>query len=503
MNLTFVEERVEPEQPRPVSPGRAERRRRARRRRRIAVVLVVALALFAYLWRLDVSSWQGDETIYAAEGADIVNGRESIQSGHPPLAKVAFGLAQQVIADPLLAVRLVAALCGLAATAGLFALGRRLTGSWWIGLAVAGAWAALPHALVTDGVGLDKLDRYGRLEAVGLVFLVGALYTGWRWVESRAGPWRWAAATAVLGGLATASKVPFGLVLAGVALYGVVARSRQRRSTLPSAVGQAGAMAGVALATFAAAYLLHGGDAWRLFSDMVTSQLGHAADGHPIVVGDTVHPSASWWSNLWYTWRDDGPVLTIALSALAGLALFVPSPWRRGARYLGAAALAPAVVLAASPVALPHYRFVWLPMVITMAVLGAAALWRKRGPARYLAGAGVAALAAVALVHLGAIATPAPTGYAATADALEGAGLDEADVRVGGVSRVAERYLPEATLVVDDSYDVLILDEGFTERFPEPTLRAVADAPTSCTTEVDQLTVVLPDSDPEACAALA
>ncbi|CAN5672759.1 hypothetical protein BH20ACT2_BH20ACT2_18620 [soil metagenome] len=467
----------------------------------LAVVVVVIIALFAYLWRLDVASWQGDEAIFATVSDDLLDsdGAAASDIGHPPLALFAFAAGQSIVGDDLLGVRLVGVLCGLGVAVGLFALVRRMAG-WWAGILAALAWVALPHALVTAGVGLDKLDRYGRLEAVAALPLVFALYAGWRWVEGR--DLRWAVVAGALGGLAAAAKVTFGVALVGVVLVGAVVHRRELRA----ATAHAGAMAATAVGAFALTYLPFGTDAWRRFTEMLSFQADHAGDGHALRIGDTIHDTAPWWANFWFTWRDDGPVPTLVLVGLAVAAVALPGRQRRAGAYLLVAVALPAASLAASPVALPHYRFVWLVPLVAAATLGVAALWRRRDRGPMVAALAVVVLGGVAVGHLINIATVQQSGYAEAAARVERAGLADGTVVQRGVRQVIERHLPGARLVTDLPADVVILDRGITDRRPDPALDAALESPVtdgSCRAVIDQLTVMFPDGDADECAALA
>lgn len=471
-----------------------------RHRRRLGAAIVVVLGAFAYLWRLGTASWQGDEAIYASAARDLLasGGEAASQIGHPPLAILAFAGAEAVNSDDQLAVRLASAFCGLAVGLVLFVLVRRMAG-WWAGIGAATLWVALPHALRTPGLGLDKLDRFGRIDAVAALPLAVALLLGWRWIED--GRRRWAVGAGAAVGLAAAAKLPFGLAVLAIVVTGVIIH----RHDLRRVIVDVAAMAAASMGALALAYVPFGTQAWARFTEMVEFQREHATTGHPVLIGATVHDHAPWWTNFWFTWRDDGALLTVALVALAACSVAWPSRHRLAGAYLLAAALVPAVFLAASPVALPHYRFVWLVPLFGAAAVGASTSWRRGGLPRGAAALAMAALAVVAVDHLASIATMESSGYGDAAARLEQAGLDDGTIAHRAAGPIIEAYFPDAVEVGGLPADVVILDDGIISRFPDPAFvdaLDVAVAGAGCEARIDQLRVVLPAGGTDACAAL-
>lgn len=470
-----------------------------RHHRRLGAAIVVVLGVFVYLWRLGTASWQGDEAIYASVAHDVLasGGEAASEIGHPPLALLAFAGGQQFLGDDQLAVRLVSALCGLAVGLVLFVLVRRMAG-WWAGIGAATLWVALPHALRTPGLGLDKLDRFGRIDAVAALPLAVALLLGWRWIED--GRRRWAVGAGAAVGLAAAAKLPFGLAVLAIVVTGVIIH----RYDVRRLIADVAAMAAVAMSVLILAYLPFGTQAWRRFTEMIDFQSEHATTGHPILIGNTVHDHAPWWTNFWFTWRDDGALLTVPLVALAACAVLWPGRRRAGA-YLLAAGLVPAIVLALSPVALPHYRFVWLPPLFGAAAIGGAVLWERGRVARGAAIVAFAALVVVGIDHLSNIATLEPSGYGEVAARLEQAGLDDGTIAHRAAGPIIEAYFPGAVEVGGLPADVVIVDDGIISRFPDPALVDALDAAVAgagCEARIDQLRVVLPAGGTGACAAL-
>ncbi len=468
--------------------------------RLVAASVLACIGAWTYLWKLGVGSWQGDEAIYASAADRLLEsgGAAASEIGHPPLAMLAFAAGQALAGDDLLGVRIVSALCGLAVAAVLCALVGRIAG-WWVGLGAALAWVVLPHGLRTVGTGLDKLDRFGRIDAVAALPLVLCLYAGWRWIEG--GARRWAIAAGAFAGFAAAAKLPFGLSMTVVAVAGFIAHRNQIRRSIADVT----AMATASIVAMVVSYLPFGTSSWTRFWDMIEFQREHAAQGHPIRIGDTVHLTAPWWANFWFTWRDDGGPMTIALVVLAVSAVATRHPHRWGAAYLLLAAMLPAAVLATSPVALPHYRFVWLAPLFAVATMGGVSLWRRGGLQRAVAGLAGLVLVWSALEHGSAIATLERSGYAEAAARIGAAGMQDGTLVHRATRPIVEAYLPDALTVVSLPADVVILDETLLARFPDPGLEVALNellATGGCQVEIDQLRVVFPTGNALECAAL-
>ena len=97
-----------------------------------ALVAVGVTALYSACWRLGRSDWKLDEDAYAQAGWFLVHDGIDTNHGHPPLAKLLFGVSQVAFGRNLTSVRAVAALGFLASVALLFVLGRQMAG-WWTG----------------------------------------------------------------------------------------------------------------------------------------------------------------------------------------------------------------------------------------------------------------------------------------------------------------------------------------------------------------------------------
>jgi hypothetical protein len=442
----------------------------------LAAVGVGVLAALAYLPNLTTGTLLIDERVYLEAGAAYLDGDFGLNPEHPPLAKLLFGLAGRVVGDPVLGGRLVAVASGVAIAVAVFALVRRAAGRWW-GLAGAGLWVVLPHALRHAGLGwggFDRLDRFAMLDPVATAFAMAALVVAVRWSDDHR--LRWGLLAGALVGLAAGAKLSgglMGLVVAAVPWVSTWSGRASWTTWAGRAATRSVVVGAAAVAAAAACYLPLGGEAVEVFRTMVEFQGQHAAGGHDVVVAGQAYPSAPWWAQGWYAWRDEGALVTVAL-AVAGVVGVVAGPGRPRHRGLIAAAVAvPAAVFAASPVLLPHYRFLWLPALVALATLGSAGLPARHGAApRLLAAALVGALLVTGLRSIAFVTTRDTAGYRAAAEQLADRGLGAPAVLVEGFPGLLTSYLPDATLVdrLRDA-DAVVLDPVRTDLRPVPALR--------------------------------
>ena len=113
----------------------------------------------------------------------------------PPLVAWAIAATTALFGNDPWAVRLSAPFAHAGAACALFALGRRMYGDaagWWAGV----SWLLIP------GVWLSSLLI--TTDALLLPLWAAALFTGWRWVETRT--LRWALLTGALVGLGALAK---------------------------------------------------------------------------------------------------------------------------------------------------------------------------------------------------------------------------------------------------------------------------------------------------------
>ncbi|MFN8017097.1 MAG: glycosyltransferase family 39 protein [Acidimicrobiales bacterium] len=327
-----------------------------------ALAAVGVLGAFSAWWRIDRSDWKLDEDAYAQAGWVLVHQGIDPNLGHPPLAKLLFGVSQVVLGRNLTAVRTVSAIGVLVAMAVLFAFGRMVAG-WWTGVAAAGLYAVLPRGMVVSGLHVAdlRIDRYGMLEAVAAPLLVAGLWVGWRWIVR--GGARAAAGAGALVGLAGAAKLNALAVLVPVAVVGAAFCWRRRHLGRDLALLVAAAVAG-----FVVPFLWFGRRAWAQLDQTLRFPAERAKGGHLLVLGHDVYDRSPWWANLRYTWDADGPILVAAV--LVGLGLAVASRRRPAVAYLLAALATLVLTAMASPVALPHYRQIWVPVLVLLLAIG-------------------------------------------------------------------------------------------------------------------------------------
>lgn len=443
---------------------------------------VAAVAAWAYLWRLDVADWLPDEVTYSAAATAYMRGEFAANPEHPPFAKLLFGIAQTVVDAPL-GGRLVAAAHGLLIAGVVYLLVRRLT-DWRWGLAGALIWVSLPHALSTSGP--DKLDRFAMLDVVSGALAFLCLYLGWRWLE-QATPAR-LIATAAAGGLATAAKLSGAVVILLVIVAGIASQPTRRRVTEGVVFGAA------SVGFFLLTYIPALQQIQQIFHVPVTFQFAHSRAGHRVYLAGDVYDEAPWWSHLYYSWRDDGPLLTLILVATAGAALTLMR--HRGIRlYLGAAVAVPLLALSTSKAALPHYRFLWLPPLVVLSTLGLQALFQRKGWFRGGALVAATGLFVVGVQHLTTIALVSPAGYGKTACLIEALDLSSGNSVIRGYPGIVQRYAPEleyaSVFEEGESVDIAVLDPAITSRYRDPKVLAELEARGFVEYRADDLRVFL------------
>lgn len=429
----------------------------------LAPASLVGLALFTYGWRLTTSDWLVDETTYARAGRAYLDGHLGLNLEHPPLAKYLFGLAQQVHPG-LLAVRLVAALCGLVLTALVYLALTHLAGRRWAQVGTV-LWLVLPHGPggpPGSPGGVVQLDRFAMLDVVATTLGMLALVLAWRWAQQ---PGLGAALlVGAVWGLAVGAKLP--ALLLGPALAGAVLLPAVRP---PSRLllRQAGGACAAAVTSYLLLFAPQGGNAWRAALQPVSRQLGHAETGHAVLLAGSVHVDAPWWAHLYYAWHDNGPLVACLTGVLLLAAVALHRP-RRVLAPLWLAVLVPLVVLSLSPVALPYYSFLWAPPVVVLAALGLRALWDRQ---RRLGALAVLLVGVVGAQHLWALATTQPGPYARMGCALDTLHPPHRLVVVKGYPAVLRQYAPRDAVLGrfprDLRGELLVVDRDVLRRFPD------------------------------------
>ncbi len=432
---------------------------------RQAALAVGLVALYSAFWRLDTSDWKLDEAEYARAGWMLVHGDGDPNYGHPPLAKLAYGLSQAVLGEGATGVRLVAALGFLASATVVFLLGRRMAG-WWTGVAAAALFVTLPRSMVVGAyeVGDLRIDRYGMLESVAGPLLIGSVACGWWWITTRRR--HWAVAAGALGGMAAAAKLSSGVVIPVVIAVGVAYGWGRRAVMIDAVAAAAGALAG-----FLVPFLVHGGQAIDEVKEVLRFPGERSDSGHILVLGDDVYSRSPWWAQLRYAWDADGPFLVGALALAVGLA--VVARRRPAVVYLMAVVGVLVTSAMASPVALPHYRAAWVAPLLLLAAVGLVdplISSVERSPDRVRRGMAVAALVALALVGLVTMGRQATLGegpYRSAARQIAADGVRP--MRIVGYAEAMSPYFPGSYDVLapfDDGStpgDVLVLDPSLTD----------------------------------------
>ena len=352
---------------------------------------------------------RGDELFYHEAALGLLEGDWLVNAQHPPLVKELMALAHLALGDTLVADRLPSAvatwLTGLVIALLVWRIGRPGRWSTVAGVVTALVWWALPFAP----------GRTATLEAVMGLF-VAAAQLAWLHAVARRQT-RWLLVGGALTGLAAACKMTgavalLGLVPAAVALR----RPRGSARVLPFAVGAA-VVAGLA---WLFPFVPMEGDAAAAMTTPVTFQLEHAQAGHAVVVAGETHQHAPIWSSLWFS------VERLGVPAAAGLVVALLVGWvRHGLRAtpVGVTLLGLVLALSLSPVQLPHYQYVWWPLLVALAGAGLAPSSGSRSGRRAVAATVVAALALLPAVRLGVeqvevVARTQPSGLVLAPDVV-------------------------------------------------------------------------------------
>ncbi|MEJ2577475.1 MAG: glycosyltransferase family 39 protein [Kineosporiaceae bacterium] len=419
-------------------------------------------------WRLGVDTWHIDESLYAAMGWAYVHGDLTANLEHPPFAKYLIGLSQVAFGQDAIGARVVPALAGVVIAATLFVFGARVMG-FWAGWAAAASWVALPREIRFVGTQFIalKLERHALLDVFAAAFGILGLYLGWQWLQKRS--WSRAVGTGVFIGLAAASKIIGGFFLPGILVIALWSGRRDRRVILQSVT-----VAVVSVLTSLLTYLPMGGRAIDAIIYMVDFQSQHESEGHATWVAGHTYMQAPPWSMAWMQWDGDGPLLNILFLLGVVAAFFVGQ--RLLASYLMLAVLGPFVALSLSSVALPHYRYIWLPPLTLLAALGWFGLLRQTGFRRVV---GVACWTAVLVMGAFTVeraATVTPTDYRAVAVFLEQRDSQPTTAFVYGFTDDLSHSLPDLGLVSRSDFlagrpvDVVVIDPILAKRYPDPSL---------------------------------
>ncbi len=437
-------------------------------------IVIGLVALWAGVWRIGTTTILFDEPIYASLGRDYLAGDLSDTAGHPPVVPYLFGSAQVLLGDGVTAARVVSALASVVIALTLWRLGTAMLGPV-TGVVAAALWVALPRSIgsIEARTPGDRLERFAYLEPVTAMFMLLALWFGWR-LSRRAG-WLDAVGLGVAIGLATGSKLSGVFVAVPIAVF-LLAVHRLRVVARLVVAGV------VSVVTFGVTYAPFGRDANDAVSSMIEFQRDHADTGHLVYVRgeSTLHPP--WYTELWYHFDAEGPWLTAAAIGLVCLA-FVDPRRLRPVVYCLSAVAGIYLCLSLLPVEIRHYRFVvWPPLVLLLAagatsVFGAVPkFWRVVGVAS------LALLVVAGTLSLVRLATLQPQDYAALESELSERGFDsDSRIELFGPLHIASHHLPGWNLVeggepvTREDADIVLVDSSYSVRLGDPTVEDVAE----------------------------
>lgn len=435
------------------------------RARHLALAVASTVGMFTFGWRLDVLHLRGDELYYAEAAGDILAGRWLTNAQHPPLVKELMALSRHLLGESLLADRLPAALAawatGLVVAVLVWRVGRPGPWSASVGVLAALLWWVLPF----------HPGRTATLESLTALFVLAA-QLGWVQALTRREP-RWLVVGGALSGLAAACKLTGGVALVGLVPAAILlARLRTGRAVLPSL--------GLAIVASALAWLFPfvpmDGNTLSAMATPVTFQLEHAADGHPVVVGSETYAHPPVWSSLYFFGE------ALGREAAVGLGLAALLGWGRHPRVgspIAVSLLTLVLVMSLSPVQLPHYHFVWWPLLLTLAGMALVPTRSGADPGTRTARWSAVALSGVALLtllpsvpvaatHVARVAQEEATGLGLLEERLRGRVAPEAAVLVWADPRATRAAVPEQelTLRMPESYNprALLVDPELAER---------------------------------------
>ncbi|SFS14184.1 Dolichyl-phosphate-mannose-protein mannosyltransferase [Agrococcus baldri] len=416
-------------------------------------VVVLAVAAFIAFWRLDQANVGADETVYQRAGVAYLDGDLSLNPEHPPFAKLLLGLWQAVVGPGIDSARIAMGIVMVLTAAVAFL---------WIRAAVGTASAAAASLMLVTThrvVGADFVDRQVLLDPFSILFGLVGLALLWRWNAHRQ-PWLAAIAGVALG-LALLSKASAAAFLIG-ALVLVPWRALRQAQVWGSIL----AFAAAGIATCLVVYAPFGGvDA---VASMIAWQAEHAERGHLVEIAGQTYRHAPWFAIAWLGGETVGWLALVAIALAAALGVVLERRLR-AVLAIASAGAAAAVLLSASPVALPHYTIGWLWAPLLLSGIGIVALWRRVRSRR----AGVIAGALTALLLVGPasgvvhVLSVSPTGVARIDAAMAADPAPDGAVLVLQLSRHVARPNIEAPFVEDPGADgVTAVAIGNDLRFP-------------------------------------
>lgn len=438
----------------------------------VAGVLLLLWGLFQNFWHLSAANAHPDESVYSRAGWQYLHGTYGLNAEHPLTAKFIFGFAQLVMGQGTAATRFCAASAGMITGAVLW---------WWIrtevgrvaGLLTAGIWLLLPS--VVSVFWGPRMDRYGLLEPLMMMFAVLAMATGWRWF--RTGGWWPMGISAAAMALAATSKVSIAVIAPVLVLAPLIVR-RDRRSWV-----QIGSYVGIGAVVALSTYLPAGNPITALRT-MIAIQAKQNAAGHRVELAGRIVAHSPWWANLYWLWTGVGALAVCCL--LVGLLGLLRRP-PGVALYIGATLVILLLFYClVTNVALGHYYYAILPALAALAGIGLTAPWRPtalgQAARSVLIGSRVIAMACVIGVTVSAVHTSAqtfqlhPWGAARIGPTLKTAGVKDGPVLVTGMNTWEYTpYLRKSVKKYRKDIVAIAIYRGWLRHRPDPALIALVE----------------------------
>ena len=432
-------------------------------------IVIGLVALWAGVWRIGTTTVLFDEPIYASVGRDYFAGNFTDTAGHPPVVPYLFGSAQALLGDGVNAARVVSALASVVIAMLLWRLGTAMLGPV-TGVVAAALWVALPRSIGSNEAGTpgERLERFAYLEPVTAMFMLLALWFGWR--LSRRLDWLDVIGLGVTIGLATGSKLSGASVAIPIAVF-LLAAHRLRM------VGPLAAACVVSVTTFLVTHAPFGRDATEAVSSMIEFQGDHAEAGHLVFVrGEpTLHPP--WYTELWYHFDAEGPWLTAATLGLICLA-FLDRRQHRPVVFCLLTVAGIYLCLSLLPIEIRHYRFVvWPPLVLLLAAGATTVFGTVSKSWRVVGVASLSVFVVAGTLSLVRLATLQPQDYSALGSELRERGFDsDARIELFGPLHIASHHLPGWNLAAGNDpvsaaqADIVLVDSSYSVRLGEPTV---------------------------------
>jgi 4-amino-4-deoxy-L-arabinose transferase-like glycosyltransferase len=336
----------------------------------VAVLLAISYVALA---NISVADYSPDEFVYANCGTQLATTSTFCNAGHPPLAKMWFGLFEWLFGSSIHVARFANGVVAILTAVLVYLLIRHLA-NWKWALVGAALWGLSPQ-VGTNGSAADlviRISRYAFLEPMLCLFIVLALYGGVRWAE---GGSRWWVALCTVGAVGSMMSKEIGFVITPI-LLGVGAAtcwwSDRRRILSDLGVVVSSGLAVVVL--IFSAFGPRGG-----YHDFIA--FAHALTHNDGLVGQSIfnghlYTPPPWWLSLRYGEMGVGAPLALAIMVGVVLALSLPRT-RLIASYCVATSVVTVMALILSAREINFYWLAWEPPLVIAAVAGWAAAFSE------------------------------------------------------------------------------------------------------------------------------